>query len=273
MKREDLHKNVREKFLFDGPTSTGKTWMALNITKLYAINGKKVLFIDPEDGVQRELDNGIFDDLTDEQLSNIETIRANSVETYLKYMMGWVEEKHVGSQTVTFPHGIDYDLKICDGLMTEIEQYKYRLTQKFIKQGYYIQGEKQFSINNPDLFTLPYQFYAKVYDQLREGINTMMEHKYDIICTTHPFKSTDAHRALEQSIHARFDSVVRLNKIILPQGTPKWSCTIIKNRGKESPDKSNSLDNVTPILTYFIKKFGMNTDEAMKALRIEENTP
>lgn len=271
MKREDLHKNVREKFLFDGATSAGKTWVSLNITKLYAMNGKKVLYIDPEDGTQRELDSGIFDDLTDEQLSNIEIIHANSVETYLKWMHGWIEDKSIGPQEIKIPHGINYDLKVCDGIMTEVEQYKYRLTQKFIKQGYYIQGDKQFPITNPDLFTLPYQFYSKVYDQLREGVNTMMEHSYDIICTTHPFKTTDAHRALEQSIHARFDSVVKLNKMLLPNGSPLWNCTIVKNRGKESPSKSNNLDSVIPILTYFIKKFGMDITEGKKALRIEEN--
>jgi hypothetical protein len=270
MKRDELHKSVREKFLFDGLSSVGKTYMALNITKLYAMNGKKVLYIDPEDGVQRELDSGIFDDLTDEQLGRIELIHANDIETYLKYMFGWSEEKHAGTQTVIFHYGVDYDLKVCDGLMTEIDMFKYRLTQKFIKQGYYVQGERQFSITNPDTFTLPYAFYSKVYDQLREGINMMMQHKYDIVATTHPFKDTAAHKALEQSIYARFDSVVKLNKVIMPQGTPSWSCTILKNRGKESPDKTNDLDSVTPILTYFVKKFGMDMKDGMKALRLEE---
>lgn len=269
MKREDLHKNVREKFLFDGPVSTGKTWMSLNITKLYAMNGKRVLFIDPEDGCQRELDRGIFDDLTDEQLGNVEIIRANNIETYLKWVHGWEEDKSVGSQEVKIHHGVNYDLKVCDGMMTEIEQYKFRLTQKFIKNGFYVIGDKQFPIRNPDLFTLPYQFYAKLYDQLRDAVNAMMEHSYDIICTTHPFKETDAHKALEQSIHARFDSVIRLNKILLPQGIPVWNCTIVKNRGKESPNKSNSLDSVRPILTYFIKKFNMNIDEGMKVVGLE----
>jgi hypothetical protein len=266
MKREELHGNVREKFLFDGLSSTGKTWMALNITKLYAMNGKKCVFIDPEDGVQRELDSGIFDDLTDEQLGRIEIVHANDIETYLKYMFGWVVEKHAGTQTVPFQHGVDYDLKVCDGLMTELEQFKYRLTQKFVKQGYYVQGERQFQISNPDTFTLPYAFYSKVYDQLREGVNMMMTHSYDLVATTHPFKTTDAHKALEQSIYARFDSVIKLNKMIMPQGTPVWNATIIKNRGREAVDKSNILEDTSSLLMYFIKKFGMDVEETMKRL-------
>jgi hypothetical protein len=237
----------------------------LNIAKLYLLNGKKVLFIDPEDGIQRELDRGVFDDLTDEQLDKFEPIHANDIETYLKWVHGWTED----NQEIKIQHGIDYDLKVCDGIMTEIEMYKTRLTSKFIKNGYYVLGDKQFPINNPDLFTLPYQFYAKLYDQLREAIITMMEHKYDIICTTHPFKETDAHKALRQSVYARFDSVVKLNKLDLPDGRPLWNATIVKNRGKENPNKSNRLDSTYPILTYFMKKFSMDITEGMKILGIE----
>lgn len=271
MKREDLHKGVREKFLFEGSTSVGKTWTSLNITKLYALNGKKVLYIDPEDGAQREIDSGgIFDNLSDEQLDRIEIIRANDIETYLKYAQGWIEDKSIGSQEIKIHHGVEYDLKICDGIMTEIELYKTRLTSKFIKQGYYFQGEKQLPISNPDLFTLPYHVYAKLYDQLKDAINIMMEHKYDIICTTHPFKGTDAHKALQQNVYARFDSVIRLNKLELPDGRPLWNAIIVKNRGKESPDKSNHLDSVHPILSYFMKKFSMDIKEGMKILGIEK---
>ena len=270
MKREELHRNVREKFLFEGLTSTGKSWLSLNIAKIYLMNDKKVLFIDPEDGVQRELDRGIFDDLTDKELENIEMIHANNIETYLKWVNGWTEDKSIGPQINKVQHGLNCDLKVCDGIMTEIEQYKFRLTQKFIRQGYYVIGEKQFPISNPDLFNLPYQTYNKLYDQLRDAITIMMEHSYDIICTTHPFKSTDAHKALEQSIHGKFDSVIRLNKLLLPSGNPKWNAIIVKNRGKESPDKSNAIDSVNPIILYFIKKFNMDTDETLERLGMKE---
>lgn len=265
MKRSDLQKNIKEKFLFDGFSGTGKTNVSLKITKVYAINGKKVLYIDPEHGTDRDLEK-MFGDLTDVELDRIEVVHATNIETYLKYMLGWVEEKHVGSQTVSFNHGIDYDLKVCDGLTTEIELYKTRLTQKFIKQGYYIQGNSQFPISNPDIFMLPFQFYAKLYDQIKEALVIMLDHRYDVIATMHPLKNTDSQKDLEQSIYQKFDSVIKLNKIILPQGTPKWGADIIKNRGRESPDKSNILDGVEPLLTYFIKKFGMDIDETMKRL-------
>jgi len=267
MRRDELHKNVREKFLFEGLTSSGKTYICLLITKLYAMNGKRILFIDPEDGVQRELDRGIFDDLTDSELSNIEMIHANSIEDYIKYINGWTEDKSIGTQINKIEHGINYDLKVCDGLTAELEQYKFNLIQKFIKQKFYVIGDKQFPINNPDLFNLPYQTYSKLYDQLRDAITMMMGHKYDIVCTTHPFKDTEAVKMLEQSIYGKFDSVVRFNKLLLPTGNPKWTVTVVKNRGKESPDRSNVLDNINPILTYFIKKFGMNVEETLEKLK------
>lgn len=228
MKREELHKNVREKFLFIGKVSVGKTYLALLIAKLYAINDKKVLFIDPEDGTQRELEKGIFDDLPDKELSNIEIIHANDSDTYLKYVNGWSEEKQIGSQVIKTEFATNYDLKICDGLITEMEMYKFRLIQKFIKQKYYVIGDKQFPINNPDLFTLPYQLYNKLYDQLKDVISAMMEHKYDIICTTHPFKETEAQQMLEQSIFGKFDSVIEFHKILKPNGNPKWDGIIEK---------------------------------------------
>jgi len=267
MLRSELHKNVREKFLFEGFTATGKTYLSLDITKIYAINGKKILFIDPEDGVQRELDRGIFDELTDKELGNIEMIHSHNIETYLKYVNGWTEDKSVGTQVNTVQYGTDYDLKVCDGLMTEVEQYKFKLIQKFIKQGFYTISDKQFPINNPDLFNLPYQIYSKLYDQLRDAITAMMEHKYDIICTTHPFKATEAHKMLEQSVYGKFDSVIKLNKLLLPNGNPKWTAVIVKNRGKESPDKSNTIESVQPILTYFIKKFNMPVEETLERLK------
>lgn len=276
MKREELHKNVREKFLLSGKIATGKSHLLLLITKLYAINGKKVLYIDPEDGIQRELDNGIFDDLTEQQLNNIEIIRANDIETYLKYINGWTETKQIGSQTLETQFGINCDLKICDGLTTEMEMYKFRLIQKFIKQKFYVIGDKQFQINNPDLFMFPFALYGKLYDQLRDIISTMMEHKYDIICTTHPFKETEAQQMLEQSIYAKFDTVITLNKKLNHNGTPKWDGITEKNRGKEAPDKSNNISSVRPILVYFIKKFDMPIDKTLEELKFtvqEENIP
>lgn len=270
MRRDELHKNVREKFFFEGKTSVGKTFLSLTISKIYAMNGKKVLFIDPEDGVQRELDAGIFDSLTDRELENIEMIHANDIDDYLKWINGWEEDKSIGPQKSIVQYGTNYDLKVCDGLTAELEQYKFNLIQKFIKQKYYTIGDKQFPINNPDLFNLPYQIYSKLYDQLRDAITVMMKHKYDIICTAHPFKDTEAVKMLEQSIYGKFDSVIRLDKMLLPSGTPKWNAIIVKNRGKESPDKSNKLDDIQPIIIYFIKKFNMNIDETLEKLGMLE---
>lgn len=264
MKREDLHKKIREKFLFEGPSGTGKTNISMKITKIYAMNKKKVLYIDPETGSDRDLK--MFDSLDDDELSCIQMEHATNIETYLRWMLGWVEDKSVGSQEIKISHGIEYDLKVCDGLGTEMELYKTKLTQRFLKQGFYEIGGSKFTIPNPDTFVLPYNFYGKLYDQIKEALVIMMDHKYDIVATLHPLKSTESQQDLQQSIYQKFDSVIRLNKILLPQGTPKWNANIVKNRGRESPDKSNVLDSVDPLVLYFIKKFDMDTEETMKRL-------
>lgn len=268
MKKEDIGKNVKEKFLFEGLTSSGKTNISLKIAKLYLLNDKRVVFIDPEHGADRDIEV-LFNDLTDEQLERFELISATNIETYLKYMLGWTEERRTANELIKIEHGLNCDLKVCDGLVAEIGLYKARLTQKFLKQGYYTIGDKNFTISNPETFVLPYNFYGKLYDQIVEALIVMMDHKYDIICTTHPFKETESQQALEQIIYAKFDSVIRLNKLTLTMGTPKWTATIIKNRGKEAPNKTNVLDTVDPILKYFIKKFNMDEKEGLKRLGIE----
>ncbi len=265
MKREDLNKNIKEKFLFEGLSGSGKTNLSLKIAKIYAMNHKKVLYIDPEHGSDRDIEK-LFTDLSDDELENIELIHATNIETYLKWMLGWTEEKQAGSQIVQFQYGIEYDLKCCDGLTTEIELYKTKLTQRFIKQGFYSIGEKQFPISNPQTFVLPYNFYSKLYDQIKEALVTMLDHKYDIVATIHPLKNTESQQDLLQSLYQKFDSVIKLNKVITPTGTPKWSGSIVKNRGREDESKSNMLDNTQPLLTYFIKRFGMDVDETLKRL-------
>lgn len=265
LKRSDLDENIKEKLLLEGLTSTGKTLLAMKITKLYALNGKKVLYIDCEHGSDREKKK-VFGDLSDEELGRIEIVHATDIDTYLKAMLGYVEEKQVGSQNVQIEHYRDYDLKVCDDLVSEIDLYKAKLTQRFIRQGRYEIGGKLFTIENKDTFILPYNFYARIYDQITEALVTMINHTYDIVCTMHPLKDTESQQSLQERIYMKFDSVVRLNKIILPNGFPKWSATIVKNRGREAPDKSNVLDSVDPLITYFVKKFSMDIEETLKRL-------
>lgn len=266
MKREDLKGNVREKFLYVGRFATGKTYLALIVAKLYAMNGKKVLYIDPEDGTQREIEAGIFNDLTDEELSRIEIVHTNTIEECLKHVNGWEEDLSIGSQINIVKHGNDCDLKIFDGLSAEMEMYKYDMVQDFIKQGFYTIGDTVFKIKNPDLFTLPYQHYNKLYDQLRDVILTLMKHKFDIICTTNPFKESSAQQMLEQFIYGKFDTVVELNKSLQSKGIPKWDGVVEKNRGRERPDKENTIISARPLIVYFIKKFGMPIEETIKKL-------
>ncbi len=272
MRREDLDTDIKEKMLFEGLSGTGKSNISMKIAKIYAMNDKKVIYIDPEAGTDKDKKK-IFEDLTNKELENIELIKATNIETYLKYMLGWKEDKSIGSQINIIQHGLNCDLKICDGLTTEIELYKTKLSRKFQSQGYYEIGGKRFDINNKDTWILPYQFYAKLYDQIKEALIEMLDHEYDIIATMHPLKQTEGQQDLQQHIYGKFDSVIRLNKQLLPTGFPRWNGTIVKNRGRESPDKSNTLDSFDPVIIYFIKKFNMNVDETLERLGMKEKEP
>lgn len=268
MLRIELDEDINEKVLLEGPSGFGKTWEAMNVCKIYAMAGKKVLYIDPEKGTNKTKKK-VFGNLTDEELANITLLKATNIDVYLKYMKGWTETKTAGSQVVEFKHGCDYDLKVCDGLTTEIELYKTQLTQKFIKQGYYTVGDKNFPINNKEIFMLPFQFYGKLYDQIKEALVIMLDHEYDIIATMHMLKDTEGHRDLKESIYQKFDTIIKLNKISMSNGNPKWSGTLLKNRGRESPNTTNQLDDLNKFLMYFVTKFGLDPEETMKRLTYE----
>lgn len=267
MKRSELTKGIKEKLLLTGPSGAGKSYISIRITKIYLMNGKKVLYIDPEGGIDRELEK-VLGDLTDTQLDKFELVRATNIETYLKYMLGWEKEETIGSQVIKTVHGVDYDLKVCDGIGVEIEQYMTHLTTKFLKQGYYESGGKHTKITDPDTFLLPWEIYPKVYAQIKQALVVMLDHEYDVLCTTHGFKDTDSQKSLEQSIFAKFDSVVRVNKLSDPiSGFPRWNATIIKNRGRESIENSNILENIEPLLAYFATKFNMDVNETLERLK------
>lgn len=266
MKRSDLDTDIKEKLLLEGLSSTGKTLLAMNIAKLYAINNKKTLYIDVEHGTDREKKK-VFGDLTDAELGRIEIVHATDIDTLLKAMLGYTEEKQVGSQVIQTEYYRNYDLKIVDDLVSEIDLYKAKLTQRFIKQGHYEIGGTTFKIPSPDTFMLPFSFYARIYDQIKEALVIMLNHSYDLIVTMHPLKETESQQNLQQNIYGKFDSVVRLQKILLPTGFPKWSAMVVKNRGRESPENSNVLDNIEPLLAYFATKFNMPVEETLERLK------
>lgn len=264
MKREDLGSNTKEKILFEGISGVGKTYASLLIASIYAMAGKKVLIIDPQSGTDRD-EERIFGLLTDEELDKITIVDAVDIKDYLKYMYGFKEEKKVGGKMYYDVHYLDYDLKICDGLTDEITLFKTKLMQKFKEKGYYEIGGKQFNIRDEDTFVLPYQFYSKLYDQIIEALVVMLQHDYDIISTMHPLRDTDAQQSLKQNIYQKFDSVIKFNKLVIG-GMPKWDGEIVKNRGRDSPNKSNKLESIEVLLIYFIKKFNMDVEETMKKL-------
>lgn len=268
MNRNELNEDVSEKWLFEGNSGYGKTWLEMNIAKIYAIAGKKVLYIDPEKGTDKAKYK-VFNNLTDEELDRITIIKATNIDIYIKYMLGWTETKQAGTQEVQIQHGLDYDLKICDGLTTEIELYKTQLTQKFLKQGFYTIGDKNFPISNKDVFILPFNFYAKLYDQIKEALVTMLDHKYDMFASMHILKDSVGQQDLKEAIYQKFDTIIKLNKFSLSNGHPSWDAIILKNRGRESPNTTNAVDDVSKFYLYFIKKFALDSDDVIKRLTYE----
>jgi len=74
---------------------------------------------------------------------------------------------------------------------------------------------------------------------------------------------------LEQSIYGKFDTVVEFNKNLTDLGCPRWTGVTEKNRGREKPDKENTLTSVGPLLTYFIKKFNHASRRNSKKLKFK----
>lgn len=253
IKREDLKKNIKDKLLLEGLVSSGKTYIATRVTKLYAIAGKRVQYIDTEFGGDKEREK-TWDGLTDDELDRIDLISAPDMDTMLNHMIS-IEGQ--------------YDLKVVDNLSDEIDLYKTKLTRKFIKQGSYEIGGKIFYITDPDIFTLNFSSYAKIYDQLTEALIIMLQQPYDIIAAIHPLKTTDTQQALQERIYQKFDTVYRLEKDV-GTGFPVWKGTVVKNRGRENPKKSVAIDSVYDIFKYYAKRLGLDRKEAMKRLEIEE---
>ena len=146
VKKEEIEKLIKEKILLVGEAGSGKTYNAVEIAGYLSEKGQKVMYIDPEFGAERELLK-----LTDAQLENIE----------LKVCPEWVQFKEVISEDT------DCYIKIIDGLSEALELFRRYLESKFIAQGFYLVGDKEFEIKDPDTFMLPWNTYPKVYDETR----------------------------------------------------------------------------------------------------------
>jgi len=69
MKADAVKKMVKNKVLLRGASGTGKTHNALQVSFLFSRSGKKVAYVDPEWGCQKEIAST---DVKDEDIANID---------------------------------------------------------------------------------------------------------------------------------------------------------------------------------------------------------
>ena len=229
VKRDALKKYIKEKVLLYGDTDTGKTYTAVKLSEFLVQQGKSVVFIDPEFGSHRELVK-----LPDEILEGIDL---RVVRTYPEFRDACLEDS-------------DCFLKIVDGLSEGMEIHKRFLEDKFIAQGEYVVGEKSFKIQDKDTFTLPWQTYAKLYDDLKGVVYRAIQHRYHFVMTMHPFKATETKTELMQSIMRKFDTVLELRRDETSEGGVNRYGVIKKNRGT---DVSNCV--LSDVAEVLINKF------------------
>lgn len=189
VKREQLESMIKEKILLIGETGVGKTFTVTQIAKFVAEHGKKVVFIDPERGAERELEL-----LSDEVLENIE----------LKDTPEWDSFKNaVWNKDDCF-------LKVIDGLSEAFVSSKIWLEDRYVSHGEYMVGESEVKIKDREVFTLPWQAYSKVYDFIGKICHELVKQKPHIIVTMHSFGASATKEKLGSDVFRKFDTIMEL---------------------------------------------------------------
>jgi len=214
VKREELEQMIKEKILLIGDSGTGKTYTSVKVAEFVAEAGRKVVYIDPDVGAERELEL-----LSDEALENIE----------LKVTTDWLSTKHaIMSEDACF-------LKVLDGLGSVFEQAKVYLVDRFLAQRYYVVGDKELEIKHKETFTLPWASYPKVYDDVRMAVhNLCIKQKPHVICTMHAWGESEARQRLTEDIYRKFDTVIDLRRTPVSQPLPGivYDAVLRKHRGR-----------------------------------------
>ena len=239
MDPESLKKMVKNKVLLRGDSGTGKTHCALKVSFLFSEHGKKVCYVDPEWGCQKEvmelLNSGA---ITSKHLENI--------ELYItpKWRTGSVKEVskgvYVGGFVDIFER-LDGDLVVIDSMSELMQIHKNYLEQKFIAQGYYIPKEKEVEIKDPDTFTLPFQHYTKIYDELVSMVYRLLMKDGHLLCTMHPIGDTESKKRVEQNIDRKFDTIIE-TYVTVEDNAKKWFGIVRKNRGRDVVARISNVD-------------------------------
>jgi len=239
MKVESIKKMVKNKVLLKGETGTGKTHCALMVSFLFSERGKRVCYVDPEWGCQKEITELVSSGaIGEEHLENIE------LYVTPKWKTGSVREVEEGvfiGGFVDVFERLDGDLVVVDSMSELMRIHKDYLEQKFIAQGYYVPRENKVMIKDPDTFTLPFQHYSKIYDDLVGMIYRLMAGRSHILCTMHPIGDTDSRKKVERDIDRKFDTIIECG-VTVSDNKKQWYGIVKKNRGKDVLARIGGVD-------------------------------
>jgi len=119
--------------------------------------------------------------------------------------------------------------------------HKHYLEQKFIAQGYYVPKEKEVQIKDSDTFSLPFQHYGKVYDELINLVYRLLSGGGHVLCTMHPIGDTESRKKVERDIDRKFDTIIET--MVTTQDNKKvWYGIVRKNRGKDVIARISDVD-------------------------------
>jgi|Deesub1362A_J573_1020465.scaffolds.fasta_scaffold01419_17 KaiC/GvpD/RAD55 family RecA-like ATPase len=243
MKIDSIRRQLKYKVLLRGDTGTGKTHCALMVASKCSERGDKVIYIDPEYGTQKEI-IALYESgkISDESLANITMVITPRYD-------GKVEKVDDGMYRGGFRQAYkkviksDADLIVLDSVNEVMELHRRYLEGKFISQGYYVIGEKVFNITDSDTFTLPWQSYNKLYDDLLKVIYDMVDLGYNFICTSHPIGDTKTRERLESSVFRKFDTIIDMG-VEISNNEKRWYGIIRKNRGKDVYARIKEVDKL-----------------------------
>jgi len=223
MKKAELLKKMKLKILLVGNSGAGKTFTATQIAKTVAEAGKKVLYLDVDDGAIPEL--ALF---PDEILENIDH------EDIANFPQLWNTLQQTASA---------YDLVVIDILWPHLRKWVREYAKKlYIAQGYYYVGEKRVQIDNPKTFTLRGFMYQLPNNLEEETLHRLRELPAHIVATTYPIEDDDTRNYL----YGKFDIVLQLYNT--NQG---WVAKVIKVRA--NPTLTNKIleNHVTALVNKF----------------------
>jgi len=211
--RKQLQSLIKEKVLLIGETASGKTYTAVRVAEHVALHGRMVVFIDPERGAGREMEL-----LSDEALANIEFKDAPEWESF---------RKAVWSNDNCF-------LKIVDGLSEAFVASKMWIEDRAISHGKYMVGEHELEIKDKELFSLPWEGSAKVYDFIRKICHELVKQSPHIMVTMHSFGKTATKERLETDVFRKFDTIMELRRRSVELPTPRlqYDAVLKKHRGR-----------------------------------------